>query len=235
MVELQRGLSVALLLSHSGLVLESYTWLWEGFSVAGITSLPAAEPLFRKFHLLGSSCTSSLLISLLVMQLIISDSSCLVMSIAFLVVVKFQLVTFNQTFTTQFFAIDYWQPMPLFELIDTPVKICIIGLFVASTVLIIFCCFKSGKGIFQKSLGDTLAYLKITVYALSIAYTALFSFALLSSLYGPCCILANHLVNLSLRRNRRPATEAVPDEMDEAGLHAKHTTNNYDGVAVYGL
>lgn len=195
---------------------------------------------------------------------------CLVMSIAFLVVVKFQLVTFNQTFTTQFFAINYWQPMPLFELIDTPVKICIIGLFVASTVLIIFCCFKSGKGIFQKvrdlfysivailyhasilwhvgeatksktivyitqSLGDTLAYLKITVYALSIAYTALFSFALLSSLYGPCCILANHLVNLSLRRNRRPATEAVPDEMDEAGLHAKHTTNNYDGVAVYGL
>ncbi|KAK7211523.1 hypothetical protein V2G26_018701 [Clonostachys chloroleuca] len=260
MVELQRGLSVALWLSHSGVVLESYAWLWEGLLVAKITSLRAAEPLFRKIHLLGSSCTSSLLISLLVMQLIISDSSCLVMSIAFLVVVKFQLAIFNHTFTAQHFALDYWQPMPPFGLIDTSVKICIIGLFVASTVLIIFCCFKSGKRIFQKVrdlfysiasilyhasilwhigeatesktivyitklLGDTLAYLKITVYTLSIVYMAFFSFVLLSSLYGPCCILANHLVNFALRVNRRSVTEETAlDELDEAGLNAQICT-----------
>ncbi|VUC22989.1 unnamed protein product [Clonostachys rosea] len=144
MIGLQRGL---------GLVRESYTWLWKGFTVAEFTSLRAAEDLFRKLYLLGSTCASSLAISLLVMHLIISDSSCLIMSIAFLVFVKFQVTTVTHTFTTQYFALDYWQPMTIFELTDTLIKICFIGLFVASTVLIVFCIFKSGKGILHKMRG----------------------------------------------------------------------------------
>lgn len=90
------------------------------------------------------------------------------MSIAFLVVVKFQLAIFNHTFTAQHFALDYWQPMPPFGLIDTSVKICIIGLFVASTVLIIFCCFKSGKRIFQKVSSEPGEQSKPTKFIFSI-------------------------------------------------------------------
>lgn len=122
---------------------------------------------------------------------------CLVMSIAFLVVVKFQLVTFNQTFTTQFFAINYWQPMPLFELIDTPVKICIIGLFVASTVLIIFCCFKSGKGIFQKVSYEPGEQSKRTKFIFSIGERLVLQHCrhTLSCIYFVACRGSNQIEN----------------------------------------